>query len=170
MELDFVLPWNTATRGFCEFLNHCLNVPTPGPLHMLLALSGMQSPWKWKCCLLGGVWLFATPWTVARQAPLSMKLSRQEYWSGLSFPSPGDLPDPGIKPRSPALQAVSVRLLPPNSFPFLLIFLSLLPLTHQLRCLPEGRTLARPPCLPYSKHPNELSYHLPGTLKMLLAS
>ena len=47
----------------------------------------------------------AIPWTVARQAPLSMGFSRQEYWSGLPFPSPGDLPDPGIKPGSPALQA-----------------------------------------------------------------
>ena len=48
---------------------------------------------------------FATPWTVACQAPLSMGFSRQEYWSGLPFPSPGDLPNPGIEPRSPALQA-----------------------------------------------------------------
>ena len=47
----------------------------------------------------------ATPWTVAYQAPPSMGFSRQEYWSGLPFPSPGDLPDPGIKPRSPAFQA-----------------------------------------------------------------
>ena len=45
---------------------------------------------------------FATLWTVACQAPLSMALSRREYWSGLPFPSPGDLPDPGIKPESPA--------------------------------------------------------------------
>ena len=49
--------------------------------------------------------LFATQWTVAYQAPPSMEYSRQEYWSGLPFPSPGDLPDPGIKPGSPALQA-----------------------------------------------------------------
>ena len=49
----------------------------------------------------------ATPWTVAHQVPLSMIFSRQEYWSGLPFPSPGDLPNPGIKPRSPALQADS---------------------------------------------------------------
>ena len=47
------------------------------------------------------VWLFATLWIVALQAPLSMRFSRQEYWSGLSFPSPGDLPNPGIKPVSP---------------------------------------------------------------------
>ena len=51
------------------------------------------------------VWLFVTPWTVAHQAPLSMELSRKEYWSRLPFPSPGDLPDPRIKPWSPALQA-----------------------------------------------------------------
>ena len=48
------------------------------------------------------------PWTVACQAPLSVELFRQEYWSGLPFPSPGDLSDPGIKPQSPALQASTV--------------------------------------------------------------
>ena len=48
------------------------------------------------------------PWTVAHQAPLSMGFSRQEYWSRLPFPSPGDLPDPGIKPRSPTLQTDSL--------------------------------------------------------------
>ena len=52
--------------------------------------------------------LSATPWTVTHQAPLSMEFSRQEYWSGLSFPSPGDLPNPGIKPASPALWADSL--------------------------------------------------------------
>ena len=54
---------------------------------------------------LSRVRLFATLWTVALQAPLSMGFSRQEYWSGLPFPSPGDLPDPEIEPRSPALRA-----------------------------------------------------------------
>ena len=54
---------------------------------------------------LSHVRLFVTPRTVAYQAPPSIKISRQEYWSGLPFPSPGDLPDPGIEPRSPALQA-----------------------------------------------------------------
>ena len=58
--------------------------------------------------MLSHVQLFATPWTVAHWAPLSMELSRQEYWSGLPFPSPGDLPNPGIKHRSPALQADSL--------------------------------------------------------------
>ena len=50
------------------------------------------------------------PWTAALQAPLSMELSRQEYWRGLPFPPPGDFPDPEIKPRSPAMQADSYHL------------------------------------------------------------
>ena len=54
---------------------------------------------------LNHVRLFAAPWTVVYQAPPSMGFSRQEYWSGLPFPSPGNLPDSGIEPRSPALQA-----------------------------------------------------------------
>ena len=58
-----------------------------------------------KVKLLSRVQLFATPWTVAYQGPRSMGFSRQERWSGFPFPSPGDLPDPGIEPRSPALQA-----------------------------------------------------------------
>ena len=57
---------------------------------------------------LSRVRLFATPWTVAHQAPLSMGFSRQEYWSGLPFPSPGDLPNPGIETRAPALQVDSL--------------------------------------------------------------
>ena len=56
----------------------------------------------------------AIPFTVARQAPLSMAFSRQEYWSRLPCPSPGDLPDPGIEPRSPALQADSLQSEPPG--------------------------------------------------------
>ena len=63
---------------------------------------------------LSCVRLFATPWTVAHQAPLPMGFSRQEYWSGLPFPSPGDLPDPEIKPRSPALQADTLTSEPPG--------------------------------------------------------
>ena len=51
---------------------------------------------------------------IAHQAPLSMKFSRQEYWSELPFPSPGDLPDPGIQPMSPALQADSLLSEPPG--------------------------------------------------------
>ena len=64
--------------------------------------------------LLSPLWLFVTPWAVAYQAPLSTEFSRQEYWSGLPFPSPGDLPDPGIEPRSPALQADALPSEPPG--------------------------------------------------------
>ena len=59
--------------------------------------------------MLSYVQLFATPWTVACQAPLSMGFYRQEYWSGLLFPSPGDLPDPGIKPEFPLSPALAGR-------------------------------------------------------------
>ena len=63
--------------------------------------------------LLGRLRLFAIL-TVAYQAPPSMEFSRQEYWSGLPFPSPGDLPDPGIEPRSPILQADTLPSEPPQ--------------------------------------------------------
>ena len=56
----------------------------------------------------------ATPWTVIHQAPLSMGFSKQEYWSGSPFPSPGDLPDPGIEHRLPALQVDSLPSEPPG--------------------------------------------------------
>ena len=63
---------------------------------------------------LSRVRLFATPWTVAYQALPSMGFSRQECWSGLPFPSPGDLPNPGIEPRSPTLQADTLPSEPPG--------------------------------------------------------
>ena len=63
---------------------------------------------------LSRVQLFATLWTVAYQASLSMGFSRQEYWSELPFPSSGDLPDPGIKPRSPTLEADALTSKPPG--------------------------------------------------------
>ena len=78
---------------------------------------------KWMCFILpysesevkslSRVWLFATPWTY--QAPPSMEFSRQKYWSGLPFPSPGDLPHPGIEPGSPTLQADTVLSEPQGS-------------------------------------------------------
>ena len=69
---------------------------------------------KVKVKSLSRVRLFMTPWTVAYQAPLSMGFSRQECWNGLPFPSPGDLPDPGIELRSPALQADALPSEPPG--------------------------------------------------------
>ena len=66
----------------------------------------LRQPWWWFSHQV--LLTLATPLTIACQAPLSMGFSRQEYWSGLPFPSPGDLPDPGIEPRSPAMQADSL--------------------------------------------------------------
>ena len=65
---------------------------------------------KW----LSHVRLFPNPWTIAYQAPPSMDFSRQEYWNGFPFPSPGDLPYPGIKPGSPTLQADRLPSEPPG--------------------------------------------------------
>ena len=65
--------------------------------------------------LLSRVQLFVTPWTVAYQAPPSIGFSRQEYWSGLPFPSPGDLPNPRIEPGSSVLQADALWSEPPGT-------------------------------------------------------
>ena len=64
------------------------------------------------------VQLFVTPWTVAYEAPPSMGFSRKEYWSGLPFPSPGDLPHPGIQPGSTALQADALPSKPPGTIQY----------------------------------------------------
>ena len=89
-----------------------------------LVLYAQMETKKLCCCLvasevklLSRVRLFATPWTVAYQAPLSMGFSRQECWSELPFPSPGDLPEPGIEPGSPALQADALPSEPPGNQP-----------------------------------------------------
>ena len=68
------------------------------------------------CYLLSRVQLFVIPWSITRQVPLSIELSRQEYWSRLPFPSPGDLPNPGIKPTSlaSALTGVFFTTAPPE--------------------------------------------------------
>ena len=79
----------------------------------------LRKEWVKRVKSLSRVWFFATPWTVAYQAPPSMGFSRQECWSGLPFPSPGDLPDPGIEPGSPTLQADAL-LSEPQGKPHLL--------------------------------------------------
>ena len=88
----------------CRGFSSC-GAPALAQVASEVASSGLQSSGsvsEWVKSL-SHVWLFVTPWTVANQAPLSMGFSRQEYWSGLPFLSPGDLPDPGLEPRSPAL-------------------------------------------------------------------
>ena len=91
------------------FWTHRLN---PGLPHCRQSLYCLKVKVKMKS--LCRVRLFATPWTIAHQAPPSMGFSRQECWSGLPFPSPGDLPHPGIEPRSPALQADALTSEPPG--------------------------------------------------------
>ena len=123
----FATPWTVAhqvplSMGFPrqEFWSG-LPIPNPDDLpNPGIKLASLASPalaagflttsntWEIKWKLPSCIRLFSTPWTVVRQAILSMEFSRQEYWSGLPFPSPGDLPDPGIEPGSPALQADSL--------------------------------------------------------------
>ena len=88
------------------------NLPLLCLLHWQVGPLPLAPPGKVKVKVksLSRLRLFATLRTVAHQAPPSMGFSRQEYWSGLPFPSPGDLPDPGIEPRSPALQADTSNL------------------------------------------------------------
>ena len=99
-----------------QILSISVHVTSGVSKHQYLGTCPIVKQMKDSVCMLSHfshVWLFATPWTVACQAPLSMRSSRQEYWSGLIFPSPGDLPGPGIKPGSPALQADSLPSEPP---------------------------------------------------------
>ena len=115
------LPRRTSLRDKAHRRQLLLGEADTGSTRPLPArMSGISHrniSWWWACFLihiskkrkksklLSHVRLFATAWTVAYQASPSMGFSRGEYWSGFPFPSPGHLPDPGIKPRSPALQA-----------------------------------------------------------------
>ena len=100
---------------------------------------------------LSRVQLFATHWTVAHEASLSVEFSRQEYWSGLPFPSPGDFPDPGIKPGSPALQADSLPSENQGS-PNACMLLLLSCVSHVRLCAtPETTAHQAPPSLEFSR-------------------
>ena len=116
-------PWNFPGKNTgvgCHFLlqgifptqglNPCLLHWQLDSLPLCRQLVGWQVGVGEKCVLSHSscVWVFATPWAIALQAPLSMGFSRQEYWSGLPCPPPGDLPNPGIEPGSSALQANSL--------------------------------------------------------------
>ena len=96
----------------------------PWPLHYL-GSPGVNSESENESEVAQSCRLYATPWTVARQAPLSMGFSRQEYWSGLPFPSLGDLPEPGIEPGSPTLQADALPSEPPGNSRFSQIHVSI---------------------------------------------
>ena len=107
-----------ANEDYTSFGLMLLLFPFPGFLHShplskkhtLLSIHVV----KVKVKSLSHVLLLATPWTVAYQTPLSMGFSRQKYWSGLPFPFPEDLPNPGIKPGSPTLQAEALPSEPPG--------------------------------------------------------
>ena len=105
---------NSKTDNYCfKILVHCFHT-----IYIFQPISNGDGNWAqsdrcslgYYVCVLSCfslVWLFVTPWTIAHQAPLSMGFPRQEYWSGLPFPSPGDLPDPGIKPGSLSSSALA---------------------------------------------------------------
>ena len=95
--------------------------------------------WKWKS--LSCVSLFSMPWTVAHQAPLSVEFCRQEYWSGWPFPSPGDLPNPEIEPRSPTLKVDSLPSEPPGKPILLLVTQLCLTLCDPMDCSPPGSSV-----------------------------
>ena len=120
-------PWDSPGKNTgvgCHFLFQCVKVKS-----------------------LSRVQLFTTPWTAAHQAPPSMGFSRQEYWSGLPFPSPGDRPKPGIEPKSPALQAVSLPGELPRSHLLLLSHFS-----HVRLCAtPSMAAHQAPPSLGFSR-------------------
>ena len=123
--LEFLM-WNIS-KGFLRFVKQCcfcivfwlFGHKTGGILPPCPGIEpALPTPLLWKVKVkvksLSRVQLFATPWTVAYQAPPSMGFSRQEHWSGLPFPSPGDLLDPGIEPRSPTLQTDALLSEPPG--------------------------------------------------------
>ena len=105
-----------------------------------------------------------TPWTEDHQALLSMGFSRQEYWSGLPFPSPGDLPDPGIEPVSPTLQADALLFEPPDTTERRYFHFS-------LSCIGEGNWQSTPVVLPGKSHEQRrLAGYSPKSCKELQSS
>ena len=99
-------------KGFCAQKPHRVL------FGITFSLKNAYCIWHMRACvrsrLLQCVRLFATTWTTGHQAPLSMGFSRQEYWSEFPCPPPGDLPDPGVEPRSPPLQMDSLTTEPPG--------------------------------------------------------
>ena len=121
-------PTHTEERNTLSFLCVFLMAQAKGPLSLPWLLELLRQPsfppltsvfWR-RACLLSHVQLFVTPQTAAHQAPLSTGFSRQQYWSGLPCPSPGDFPDPGIGPTSlvsPALAGGLFTTAPPGKAP-----------------------------------------------------
>ena len=125
--------------------------------------------------------LFETPWTVAYETPLSIGFSRQEYWSGLPFLSPGDLPDPGIEPGSPVLQADSLPIELQSLLIPIIYFIQYgqsLPITLQINtlsqtmalCLPKTATTMSPTTWSFQCNLNSLPHQEVGSLPLSLES
>ena len=136
---SFQLTSLCMTDSAAKFLQSCLTLcgpidgsppgsPVPGILQARtlewVAIS-FSKAWKWKVKVksLSCVRLLATPWTAAYQAPPSMGFSRQEYWSGLPFPSPGDRLYTGIEPGSPALYADALPSEPPGKSTYIHMYI-----------------------------------------------
>ena len=104
-------PCVVAAQGLISSPSSSHQILTGLEGHLLSRIFPSHTPWQLgvatcECSSPSHVQLFLTPWTVTRQAPLSMGFPRQKYWGGLPCPPPGDLPDPGIKPGSPALRHI----------------------------------------------------------------
>ena len=109
----YMLGFNENNAELENISNHIIS-SEPGIHYLFLILKSLvQFSSVAQSCLT-----LCDPWTVAHQAPPSMGFSRQEYWSGLPFPSPGDLPNPGVEPGSPALQADALTSEPPGKSRF----------------------------------------------------
>ena len=112
--LNFFISWRLVILQYCSGFCHTLTWIRDGLYLFSVLLDWLSTVLQRmalgtvKVKLLSSVWLFATPWTVACQASPSMGFSPQAYWSGLPFPSPRDLPYPGVEPKSPALKAGSL--------------------------------------------------------------
>ena len=105
-ETSGLLTVSLLKGGASKALNFCI-IYTPWFCLLQKIMSKKHLLSKKQQCVLSQIWLFTAPWTVARQAPLSIEVSRQKHWNRLPFPLPGDLPDPGIKPTSPVSPALA---------------------------------------------------------------
>ena len=125
--------WGRKESDTAERLNWTEHVLYKFKFKILIKLDHwlLNKCWK-KVKLFSRVQLFVTPWTVGNQASPSMGFSRQEYWSGLPFPSPGHLPDPGIEPVSPTLKADALLSEPPGKFWCILYYL------RRFSCISSG--------------------------------
>ena len=125
-----LLLWHCLLKSYFSFIE-LLNQKSFGHICVGVFLGSLFCLLIYVCCVSCSVMSdSATPWAVAHQDPLCVRFPRQEYWNGLPFPPLGDLPDPGIKPRSPVLQADSLPFEPPG-ISLIYVYLQI---SHNLDC------------------------------------